>query len=1226
MVSQLRAEEQAGPRAASAASPVRPMPESESDGESEDGDFPMVLCGTGPRTMHSLGDLSPTRVEALARQAAAIANLDDFGLLLSLRENNYEVLSQSVWDLHDAALHYQAEWQSGGHAESLARAQSLAIKHKILDGLCTLKQQQRDGDRYNPQIHERVIHPLREALVRCRQAGAAAFPIRGFDAPLQEIEHQMQALQHSLEQGEQVPLPGDLDAAQVRARAWRNLGQAIEACHGPQDWEAMDAVLAGGGLEAYTHAQVQRVPGHRLADMCSPLPAYRLQATSAVLRSLMEPMAWALARQIHSEIDQAGHPPQDRRARHAAELRRRMEAFAAALAGPLLRRLATVPASAPGDAAAADPMLPHQMGVLAHNLAGCAHHELVIAQHNPVDHTATQEAMLQAALRPAVDPPARAAERAALGQRLMQTWRALGELAAELQAALRGPPARPASGTTDPQPGALAQALQALELADVPPCAAPASNPSAPQTTEPQQAETTALPAPHPGPTAAGRRPDAVAADPPAAVPAPRPRAAQAPDQAAGTATRPSSRPASPGPEDRTASPGPSPTSSAPEAEIDTAAQLQQQQEQAAAIQEALAPFLAEAQRCVAEAQACRDAGPAAGPGWLRHSLEFAAWQKAVLTHDVCLEQITAQAQVLFGPAGPEPPIVPSLRKTAAQACRDALARAAQAALKTLESFSQTCDAALVQSGTGVQARAADCRMLHAQWLGSPLRKRLPDLEARMHQYGTFEIACAALADGADMVPAAAIEAMDEARQLGAAVEITLQASRGLRGAQAERLKAFREVCAQRRNLLLSYAVETETGRLLSLHDTLDRRLAPALHRCYEVSCVYDTLLAGDPLPDEEPPAQELRTGAAAAPPDVPEADELLVEATRAAVQIARHQCESPLELPPETPGPVRLAYQTIQAIVRQAELRARMADVMISGFHALAAQLEAAAPTQRPQIAKDHDKALMQVARSLEEALTELCKALKKPLSRTLLERGAHCAALLRTDLRLSMRAAASLQILEHLLTLRVSANRTRRGIRQGQFDHIKDLALDSDAHQRAVREIERARGVMLQDLDGDAKLMGEQPGMEIQRTHIRDGQRRLKCQVEFEAAVLRARVLLVRAERARGDPAALAGGHPFSITDLQQSLTTHTQDLLRVNREIKEIKTSSDPRRACEARLKINAGLQRSLLELQLVLRDDLGRTPEPQRTAAEPAPAAAATGGSRQARRAAQARARR
>lgn len=1215
MASQLRAQEQAGPRPASAMPATRPMPES--DDESEDGDFPMVLCGTSPRTPQSLSDLSPIRAEALARHAGEIAAIEDFSQVLRLPENNYEALARSVWDLHDAALHCRAEWQAGGEAESLARAQSLAIKHKILDGLCTLKQQQPEWDRHNPQIHERVIRSLREGLVQCRQAGAAAFPIRGFDAPLQELEHRMQALQGRLERGERVPLPGDPDAAQVRARAWRNLGRAMEDCHGPQDWEAMDAVMAEGRLEAYTYAQAQRVSGELLAAMRSPLPMHRLQATTAALLPLMEPMAWALARQVHSEISRTGHPLLDGRARHAAELQHRMEAFAAALAGPLQRRLATVPATTPDGAAAADALLLHEMGGFARRLAWCAHHDLVMAQHNHAGHTAAQEAMLQVALRPPMDPPARAAERAALGQRLMRTCRALGQLAAELQAVLRGPPASSAAGAVDPQPGALAQALQALQLADIPACDAAPSSPRAPQTAVPQPAAGRAHRAHSPA------RAETAIAPSPRARPGPHPGLQPASEPAGPDHSR--GGPAhggSPDPEDGVASPGLSPGGSPPEPAIDTAAQGQQ--EQAAAFQEALAPFLAEAQRCVADAQARQDAGPAAGPAWMRHSLEFTAWQKAVLTHDACSEQITAQANALFGPAGPEPASVQSLREAAAQASRDALARAAEAALQTWESFSQTCDAALVQSGKGEQVRAADCQRLHAQWLGSPLRERLPALVARMTQYSAFEIACNALADGADMVPAAAVDAVSEALQLRAAIDISQRASRGLKGAQAERLKAFREVCAKRRDRLLNHAVGAETRSLASLQDAVDLRLAPALSRCGEVSIAYDTLLAGHPLPEKEAPAQEVHTG----PPAAPAADQRLIESTRAILLVARHQCESTLELPPETPGPALLAYQTIQAIVRRGELRVRMVDVMLSGFHALAGQLEAAAPTQRAQLAKDQREALMQVNHCMEETLQDLCKALKKPLSQTLLERGAQGAALLRADLRLIQRTSATLQILEHLLSLRVAANRTLRGVRRGQFDPIEDPALRSDTHQETVREIERAKLMMLKDVDDEAKLLGEHPDMETERTHIRDGQRRLKCQAEFEEAAIRAQLLLARAERARSNPAALAAGHPFSITDLQQSITTHTKDLLRVNREIKEIRTSSDQSRACEARLKINAGLQRRLLELQLVLRNDLEQAPEPPSTALEPAPAAptAAAGGSRQGRRTAQARARR
>jgi hypothetical protein len=1190
LAAQLRAEEHAGP-STTPATLTRPQPES--DDESEDGDFPMVLCGTGPRTLQSFSDIAPARAEALARHAEDIANLEDFGEVLGRQENNYEALGRAVWDLHDAALHFHAEWQAGGRPESLARAQSLAVKHKVLDGLCTLKQQHRDWIRRNPQVPERVLHHLRDALDRCRtQAGAAAFPIQGFDAPLQEVEHRMQAMREDLERDGWVRLPGDLDATEAHARrirAWRNHGQAIEACHGPQDWEAIHEVVAERRLEAFAHAQAQRVPGELLAAMRNPLPQYRLHATAAALRPLMEPVAWALARQVHSETVRAGLPQPDGGALEAAELRGRLEAFAAALAGPLHRRLATGPFIDPGWGAAAEGLLRYEMAVFARNLALRARSEFVMALHSPVGHAAANEATLQAALRPDADTPARAAERAAMRQRLMQACRALGELAAELRAALRGPPAPPASGAADTRTGGLEQALQALQLADVPVCGTASARPATP----PPAAQ--ALQAAGPGqpdagvPTGTGHvhRPPPAAHAEAAIAPRPDPRSSLQPEP--GLASPDSSRgealpseaggvPASPGL-------APAEAGSRPEPAIGTRGPTPQQK-QAAAVRAALAPFLAEAQRCTEAAQACRDAGPAAEPAWEHHSLEFAAWQKAVLAHDACSAQVAAQADALRGPTAPEPPAVRRLRRTTAQACRDALAGAAEAARHAWEAFSQACDDALVQRRMPDDGLAGHCRKLHAQWRESPLRERLPELEARMTQYIAFEIACRTMQGGTETDVASALA---QARQLRVAMDITRQAARGTRGAQAERLKAFAEACSQRRDALVCHAVCMETQFLAGVHDTLDEDLVPALQKSRDVSTLYDTLLAGDPLGEEA--SSEPVPGIE---PAEPAADKRLAGLARETAQTVVEMREWLRELPSDSPPRAVQERQATLATLRQGELRARTAETMLAGFHKLSRELAAATPARRPAIAKAHADELQRLLTSLDELGAAHVQALGQPLG-PVLEQVACSGLRLRADLRLAELATASVRMLEQLLQLRLDADQTRRDISQGRFDRVKDPAPGWDRHRDPVQRLDRTLATTRMKVDHEGALVGEHPGLDRERTCIDDSMRRLKCKAECEEALIRAELLMARAERVRR-PETLAAPPPFSIPDLQESVTAHTQALRRANEEVRKIGNSLGPSHAWNAQLKINLGCQRRLLELQEVLRDELARAPQP------------------------------
>lgn len=1246
LAAELRAEEPAGPRTQAArATPPRVQPLPESDDESEDGDFPWILCDTSLRAMEGAAGIGPTRREALARHAEDIANLEDFRLVVDLRENNHEVLSRSVWDLHDAALHFHADWRATRGRESLAKAQGLDIKHKVLEGLCALKQQDRDRSRLNPQIYEPVIHSLRDALARCRApASAVAFPIRGFDAPLQELERLVQETQDRLERREYVVrLPGDPDAAQVRAeriQAWRTHGQAIEAYHGPQDWEAMQEILVERRVESFAQAQACKVPPELLAAVYhAQNPRFRQAATANMLRPVMAPLAWALARQVHSEIVPAGQHPPQWRARQANELQHRLQTFAAALAEQVYCRLTGAPPGLPRWITAQEAALQNEMRAFTFDLAHRAHHQLVVAEYGPM---ARQEVMLQSDLRALADPPARVQARAAMHQKLTQACRTLGNLAAELRTALQGPQSRPTSGTATPQPGDLGHAPQALQLADVP---APSPEPVHPQAAAlPAQAlgsDVQAAPPDHP---AAGPRLDAAvvaaSAQAPAVARPPRQerarplpaaqvppvraevpvrdttqditQALQALQVADGAPDRPRSPvrpPRQPGAgrhlaQETTPTPRPAPPALSPanaEPRPDPAIEAARlQQEQVTALQAALAPFLAEAERCVAAARACGDVGPATEPAWARQSREFAAWQAAVQAHDACAAQVSTQADALFGPTGPQPAAVRPLREEAAQASRHALTQATQAARGAWESFSEVCDATLVQRGMPDEGLAARCRELHAQWSDSPLRERMQALGAHMEQYRAFEIACTVTTQETETGLANAADILHQARQWRTAMDITDSASRGTGRKQARRLKAFRGFCAEQRDTLLSCAVGLEILTMKAVHVVLCNEVAPAIERSYGSSILYDTLLTGDPLPDEDASAQHpLPSPSSVMPPagtdgtDERAADEALVESVRQAARSAAELRERAITLP-EDASPLNLSeHQAMLAMLRQGELRGQTAEAVISRFHALSKALETARPTRRPGIAEDHAGAMKQLVDALSDHATAMAQALQKPLNRGVFNQLAASAALLRADLRLAERSLASVQTLQHLLTMRVTANQARRGVLQGKYDLTMGTALRWEAHRELVKQLDQARALLLKRVDDDRGLVGEQPWTATELTHIKDGLRRLKNRVECEEAVIRAKLLLARAERA-GDPKSMQQGLPFSIPALRESITAHTQALVRVNQEIKEIGPSSGQSQAYEAQLKINQGLQRQLLELQVALRDDLKRAP--------------------------------
>lgn len=1221
-VARLRAEEHAGPRAQAAlATPPRERPLPESDDDSEDDDGLRILCDTSPHAGDGSAGIGPERTQALARHADDIAALEDFRLALELKENNHEALGRSVWDLHDTARHFHADWRATGNTESLAKAQGLDIKHKALEGLCALKQQHRGWSRLNPRTYEPVIRALRGALDLCRTPEpAAVFPIRGFDAPLQEVERLMQETLERVERREwEVRLPDDPDAEQVRSRriqAWKFHGRAVEACHGPQDWDAMQEVLVERKVESFAQAQACKLPPRLcVTALCAQQPWQRPAARAdmaAMLRPVMEPLAWALARQVHSEIVPAGRPPRAWRAAQAAEFQRRLQTFTATLAGQVHSRTTGIPPGPRGRITGQEAALRHELWTFASDLARTAHDQLVRAQDGP---EARQEAMLRSALQALADPPARARERAALHRKLMQACRTLGGLAAELRTALQGPQVRTA-------------APQTMPLADVP---APRLEPACPQlAVPPMQAPDAGMASAPPGPPAAV---EAASAQDPAPAPPPqgqaRPVPAEVPvhdlkqalqaqqvaDSAPGQprcpavirATVSPPRPGtdrSPALESAPTPRDPSPAKAEPRPDpVREAARLQQ--ERITALQAALAPLLAEAQRCVAAAQACGATGSATEPAWARHAREFTAWQAAVQAHDAHAAQATSEAEAMFGPAGLQPDAVRSLREKAAQAARDALAQATKAALRAWESFSEACDATLVQHGRPDEALAAGGRELYAQWNSSPLRERMRALAARMEQYRAFEIAGTVTTHGTETALADAADVVDQAERLRTAMDITDRALRDARGRQAGRLKAFRGFCAGQREALLGRAVDLEVWDMLAVHAVRSGEMAPALQRSHDVSLLYDTLLTDDPLPDEDAATPHPRPGPSEASPagtGATAADQSLVESARQAAQGAAGQRERAITLPEDTPSLALSEHQALLAMLRQGELTARTAEAVISRFHSLPGELEAARPTRRPDLVQGHADAMKQLAGTLRDHVVAMGHALRKPLTQDMFNHLAYSAALLRADLRLAERTLASLRTLQHLLSLRVTANQERRRILQGRHDLTAGPALPWTGHGEFASRLDQARESALKQVEADRAQIGDQAWTATELTHIEAGLRRLKHRVAYEEAVIRAKLLLARAERARD----AASGHlrlPAFIPALQESVTAHTQALMRVNQESKAIGPAAGRSQAHEARRTISEGLQRQLLTLQVTLRNELAEAQPPSPTALGP-----------------------
>lgn len=1267
MAAELRAGERAV-RPDSGAGPAATAIESSSDDESDDDGSSWIVCDTGSHPSQHGSDPSPTGAQMPAPRAGALADCEDFGPVLGMSGNNFQALGQMVWDLHDASLHFRAACQSGLHEDALAKAQGLAIKHKVLDGLCTMKQQQREWLRFNPQVHDRVAAAWREALTRCRtEASAAMFPIRGFDAPLQEVERQMHVLREGIEQGVlQVPLPGDPDPAQAHAdriRTWRMHGEAIEAHHGRQDWAALVDVLAGRGTDTFARVQARQVPRHLLAAMHSPLPGQRRQATAAALAPRMEPLAWALARQVHSEIACDGQTQDEGRARQAAALCTRMEAVAAELAGALQNRYAAAAGAMPGRDIAVPELLQQEMGAFARELARRAHCQLVAAQNRADGHEAAQEATLQAALRPPVESPRRAAERTAARQRLLQSCRALGEVAGQLRAALQAPPEPPTRTATPPQPQELSQALQALKLkddpADVsaatanvqPPADEPAMAqsrsyatvmatlpaPSRPQAAEPVPAgphgkvaaeaaslhartqerpvATTARkagerqgpwatsgPASPQHPARTVRRPQARPASmidrgpPPPAPAAPRragPDIAQAagPSTAIAAPTRPAARPQHPG---GGGSPVPQSSSAAAQADAVPVAEpalnlaLNRQKEQAAALQAALALPLAQAQRCTTEARACRDAASRTGPAWMQHAREFTAWQQAVLAHDACAEQIPVQAVALFGADAAALDVVRDMQKATAEAAHRALAQAAQAARKAWESFALACDASLVRGGRPDEELAEQARDLHAQWRDSPLRERLPDMAACMEQFSAFEIACNLMRQGPQALPKDPVQALYQASQWRVAIDLSRAASRGATGAEARRQSAFRALCKQHRDALLIHAVQTESEMLTSFHEKLIDAAEPALNRCRALLKHYDTTLGADPLPEGVAAQAPQPAAPAIAGADEAAEDEHLAESVRRLSGITVDLRERCLRLPSDSPRKAKRHQQQSQTILRQIELRARTAELVLSGFHQLARRLDAATPAQRPRVARTGVDDLTQLVLSQRDAIKAHQGTIEDPASREMFIPLASSAALLRADVRLAERALALVKLQEHLLTFRSEADQARQQIRQGRSS-LRELPFLGWGHHTALIERgEQLREALRTAIDVDAALIGEQPWMADERTQVEVAMDRFRLKVEHDAAMIRAGLLLAHAELLGGPQDRPTTG-TSSMAELRQYITERTQDLTRISREIKARAPSSDQLPADAAQLQVNQALRRRLLTLQVALRQD-------------------------------------
>jgi len=610
----------------------------------------------------------------------------------------------------------------------------------------------------------------------------------------------------------------------------------------------------------------------------------------------------------------------------------------------------------------------------------------------------------------------------------------------------------------------------------------------------------------------------------------------------------------------------------------EAAAQLRQ--ERVDALQAALAPLQAEAERLSDVAQAAAS-DAVTRQRWDRPRQEFAAWQAVVRAYDACTADLATQAAALFD-LGSGDPEVRRLQRDIDKASGQALACAGEAASGTLAAFAQACHKAIVEGdlkGAGFDSYtqlAEHCRDLHDEWAQAPLRPRMQGLEDLMGQYGTYEKACRAKDDN----PAGKVPVLDQAELLyEAAAALSRCTFAGASSALEDRLRALHRDCKSARSKILKNAVTDEIKAVHGIHVEQGEELAQALWRSANIVAACDTLLTGDPL------QQALKPGSEHEPPSNEAGhDALLIVGANEAIKAAEAQHDQSIKLPTHDVAPRRfLEQQAGWVVLRRVELMAETAAKTLECFHDLSEALGTTPPKDRPALIQGHAETLEEHASDLRESLRDhqtiaaevLAPKVRDPLLPELLDIG---QTRLHTDLRTTKRMQAALAALEELLKARESA--------QELLSRIEPCSLaDLAGHESSYTTIAKDLGT---DMTSVQETLPKEEGefkseaWEAERKLHDQITSALQDRITCEKVLVQGKLLRAWVARA-GQPGSGHLDRPEDLLALKTQVGTLIEDLTKkIKPALMQRAASSEYGDKYRAQLTVNQEVWRDLLHL--------------------------------------------
>ncbi len=487
-------------------------------------------------------------------------------------------------------------------------------------------------------------------------------------------------------------------------------------------------------------------------------------------------------------------------------------------------------------------------------------------------------------------------------------------------------------------------------------------------------------------------------------------------------------------------------------------------------------------------------------------------------------------------------------------ASRTALAGAIQAAESALAVFLRAWEEALGQDGLK-RAGGGACadlvalgRELQQQWLDAPLRPQMPVLGARM---AVFD-ACEALSDAKAGSAATPREAAD---LLCRATAEAQHACEGARGSLGTQLRTFRASCKTERDKLLGTALRQELEAARATQARSGGRLRPLMERSREITTTCGVLLIGDPLPAVRLREPALQTPPPQRPAALPEADHGLIKAALDLAATVRAEREQAIKLPPDAPEHFVQEQQAVLRVLRQSELAAESVAATITSYHELHAALAHTPLDEQPSLVRGHVKAMRERGSGLNQVLMAQEDALEQISDAHVRELLVRSCALLCDDLRHVQTTQVSLDTLEKLLEVRVSADHACRRAAQGGRER-PGPDVDGTMHKGIA--------VWTQEgMDSIKDVLGED------RNQIKDAADGLRRTIACDAAMIQGKYFLQALAIVAPTPNAAPLRRLDVVADLSRKSITLSAALAQASKDMEQQAESSTHKGGYRAQL---------------------------------------------------------